>query len=279
MKVFMKYRGFTAFFGAFSVAAIGTISLLTASVNPFGETERDVSNLSEVSATVATPSPPWTPSQQRQRELAVERSDRSLLPICPQEYFDWREATKHLRQDTGPTTMHWWEAPGCRVVPDGAIWGVPSLPGPRFPLIGPDVPSPRPPMPPPSESYLNKGFWAEWLPPMIGEFKVLYTFAAVSLDEGVDCPLTPLVKLQPFSAYEHPSATAEDRQSAIDYIRSFDGTPSDVTVGFADRSQTRDETVVEMIAKEEEALASWCKPVKFGAYLVVQSPTPERSSP
>jgi hypothetical protein len=79
---------------------------------------------------------PWPPEQQRQRELAIEKRDPSLLPECTEEYFAWREQarTQGLLQDR-PPGMDFWSSPGCRGNPDQEVRGPQSLPGPSEPVV------------------------------------------------------------------------------------------------------------------------------------------------
>ena len=67
----------------------------------------------------------WSPAEQAQFELAIERRDTSLLPECTDDYYQWREETKPLREAAGdaPFTMDFWEAPGCKGKPDRVVPG------------------------------------------------------------------------------------------------------------------------------------------------------------
>lgn len=80
---------------------------------------------------------PWPPEQQRQRELAKEKRDRSLLPECTEEYFAWRDKAKEqgLLQDRPPSPDP-WSAPGCRGKRDEVVRGPRSGPGPGGPRAG-----------------------------------------------------------------------------------------------------------------------------------------------
>ena len=67
----------------------------------------------------------WSPAEQAQRDLAIERRDTSLLPKCTDDYFRWREETRPAREAAGdaPFSMDFWSAPGCRGEPDRVIRG------------------------------------------------------------------------------------------------------------------------------------------------------------
>ncbi len=77
---------------------------------------------------------PWSPDQQRQRELAIQKRDRSLLPQCPEEYFAWRDQAKIAGglKDRPPST-EFWDNPGCEGTPDAITAGPETGPGPAGP--------------------------------------------------------------------------------------------------------------------------------------------------
>ncbi len=68
----------------------------------------------------------YSPAEQAQRKLAIERRDASLLPVCTDDYFAWRAETKEEREalyGTRPPSLDFWERPGCRGIPDQEVQG------------------------------------------------------------------------------------------------------------------------------------------------------------
>ena len=66
---------------------------------------------------------PWNAEKLHQIELAVAARDSSLLPDCPEDYTGWRDSTRDDSNLDPPSTLNWWEAPGCRVEPDYVVTG------------------------------------------------------------------------------------------------------------------------------------------------------------
>ncbi|MBI2172459.1 MAG: hypothetical protein HYU30_10700 [Chloroflexi bacterium] len=73
----------------------------------------------------------WPPEQQRQREEAIRKRDRSLLPVCTDAYVAWRNAAKAAgKLDAQRPRLDFWAKPGCKGRPNGGSWGPKGSPGP-----------------------------------------------------------------------------------------------------------------------------------------------------
>ena len=60
---------------------------------------------------------PWSPEEQAMRKTAIEHRDSSMLPVCTDDYVEWRSASEDTRRaENGlmPTGVDFWSAPGCR---------------------------------------------------------------------------------------------------------------------------------------------------------------------
>ena len=97
------------------VACLLAVALLDGQPNIHTEPERpdivwaDVSNIPL--------DYPWSPEEQAMRKLAIERRDSSLLPVCTDDYVEWRSASEEARRaenDLMPSGVDFWSAPGCR---------------------------------------------------------------------------------------------------------------------------------------------------------------------
>ena len=78
----------------------------------------------------------WSAAEQVKRDQAIAQKDSSLLPVCTEDYFEWREETKAAREAAGitePAKTDFWSAPGCRGIPDRLVEGPASESGPKAP--------------------------------------------------------------------------------------------------------------------------------------------------
>ena len=221
---------------------------------------------------------PWSALEQAQRDLAIERKDANLLPVCTERYFAWRDATRERREDargTNPPPGGFWAAPGCKGIPDQLIRGPRSGPGPgpddelrsrestQMSGEGPEQEPKRQSSPILDMNYDDS--WVANIPDVVSGYKGI----RILTPKNTSCIVTPEINFQsPRRSMDEFLNDPPSIDSLEKELQSIPGVPSDIILGFSSKPLDPEIYAARQQILNEARLRNGCTkmggPVKIG---------------